>query len=175
MSSFAIQLIPMKTIRLICALAVVLSATTNLNAQRRIESPKVVLIEQKGDSVFCREHEIRFDVLDFEFDSCNFYNNRFFVSFRLVNKTEQPLLVHQSFISWYDTHSLRPTGSSQEMLRPGESAVITLESVPYLKKKMISPGDLLIVCGGKELKVPMLLKQESAKVKHCRAGEEVRY
>ncbi|MNK12864.1 hypothetical protein D3C87_309420 [compost metagenome] len=159
--------------RLLFIFCVFLLVITASYAQRRIESPKVVFIEQEGDSVFCREKEICFEVLDFEFDSCNFYNNRFFVSFRLVNKTDQPVLLSRSYISWYDTHSLRPTGSSQELLRPNQSTKITLESVPYLKKKMNSPGNLQVFYGEKELKVPMRLKQESSKVKHCREGQEL--
>lgn len=164
----------MKNIRILFVCIVFLSGITFSQAQRRIESPKVVFIEQEGDSLFCRDQEVCFEVLDFEFDSCNFYNNRFFVSFKLINKTNYSVLLSKSYISWYDTSSLRPIGSSQQVLKPGQLTLITLESVPYSKRKMNSPGILQVFYGEKELKIPIRLKQESVKVKHCREGQEFR-
>ena len=157
----------MKQIRLIILLVSFLSGTHLLFAQRKIESPEILMIEQEGDSLFSREKEMLFEVLDFEFDSCDFYNNRFLLTFSLINKTKETLFINPNYISWYDTHSLNPVSYHKQAVKPGESIRIRLESVPYSKKRMNSPGELLILYQKKELHIPMRLKQESSKVNHC--------
>jgi len=149
-----------------------LPVTNSANAQRKIESSKTILIEQEGDSLFCRKKETLFEVLDFEFDSCHFSNNSFSVTFQLINQTKQLLFVDPCYISWYDTNSLRGKGNKLEIVKPGQSVVITLESVPYSKKRMNSPGKLLVLYDAKELSVPIRLKQESSRIKHCQKGTE---
>ncbi|WP_343633618.1 hypothetical protein [Fluviicola sp.] len=164
----------MKAIVLNFGLLICLSVVNSLFAQRNIESPKVVVIEQKGDSVFCREKEVLLEVLDFEFDSCNFYYNKFILTFQLVNQTTKTFFLNPHFISWYDTNSLRETGSSMEKLEPGGTVLIKLESIPYAKKRMNSPGRILLLSDKKEWTIPMRLKQESSKVIHCQEGQEMR-
>ncbi|TSJ47623.1 hypothetical protein [Fluviicola chungangensis] len=139
-------------------------------AQRKIESSRIVLVEEAGDSLFCREQEVLFEVLDFEFDSCALSKNRFFVTFRLLNKTRKVLFVDPDYISWYDTNSLRAKGKQMQAVNPGEAIVITLESIPYGKRRMNSPGKLLVLYGQKELFIPIRLKQEYPKVIHCSEG-----
>ncbi|WP_430402462.1 hypothetical protein [Fluviicola sp.] len=149
-------------------------ATNAAFAQRKIESPKTIVLEQEGDSVFCKEKETRFEVLDFEFDSCNFSNNRFFLTFLFVNRTEYVVFLNPTYISWYDTNSLRPKDYNIQAVKSGQSIVVTLESIPYAKKRMNSPGQLHIRYEEKELEIPIRLKQESSKVIYCREGEELR-
>jgi hypothetical protein len=144
-----------------------LPAVNILSDQRQIESPKVMVIEQEGDSVFCREMEFCFEVLDFEFDSCNLGSNRFFVNFRFINKTKQTLLLNPRYISWYDTNSLRPKGYNVQAVQSGESIFVTLESIPYGKRRMNSPGRFEIRYGEKTLEIPIRLKQESSNIIHC--------
>lgn len=148
-------------------LFVFLFGANSLVAQRKIDSPKVVAIEQAGDSIFCREKELLFEVLDFEFDSCNFSNNKFILKFQLINRTDQTFFLDPNYISWYDTNSLRATGRVMEKLSPGQSVRINLESIPYAKKRMNSPGKFLLLHDKQEWYIPMRLKQESAKVKGC--------
>lgn len=135
--------------------------------QRQIESSRVVIVEEAGDSLFCREQEVLFEVTDFEFDSCALSKNRFFVTFRLLNQTGKVLFVDPGYISWYDTNSLRAKGKQMQAVNPGEAIVITLESVPYGKRCMNSPGKLLVLYDKKELHIPMRLKQEYPKVIKC--------
>lgn len=163
----------MKQIFLRFILFTFLFESNTLFAQRKIESSKVLIIEQEGDSVFCREKETLFEVLDFEFDSCNFYNNRFSLTFSLINKTKRTLFLDPGYISWYDTNSLRPKGNDIRVLKPDESLLITLESIPYAKKRMNSPGRMRIADEKKEIEVSIRLKQESSKVIHCKEGQEL--
>jgi len=146
-------------------LFVLLSGINTVLAQRKIESPKVIVIEQEGDSIFCMERELLFEVLDFEFDSCHLSNNKFALTFKLINKTKQVLFVDPCYVSWYDTNYLRAKGSDLKAVKPEESILITLESIPYGKRRMNSPGKLLILHEKKELYIPMRLKQESSKIK----------
>lgn len=157
----------MRIVKLIFLLISVFFGMNSLFAQRHIESSKIVKIEQEGDSIFCREKELLFEVLNFEFDSCNFYNNRFSVTFELVNQTNQTFFLNPNYISWYDTNSLRASGSTMEVLKPDQSIRIKLESIPYSKRRMNSPGSLLLLDNKKEWRIPMRLKQESSKVIHC--------
>jgi hypothetical protein len=144
------------------------SATNSAFSQRKIKSSKTLVLEQEGDSVFCREKETCFEVLDFEFDSCNFNNNKFSVTFLFINKTKYPFLLNPTYISWYDTNNLRPKGHDMQAVKPNQSILITLESIPYAKKRMNSPGRLQIRYGEKrELEIPIRLKHESSKVIHC--------
>jgi hypothetical protein len=137
-------------------------------AQRKIESPKVVLVEQEGDSIFCREKEISFEVLDFEFDSCNFSKNSYSLTFQLMNRTKQTLFLDPNYMTWYDSNYLRAKGHDFQAVKPGQTTWITLESVSYAKKRMNSPGKLLLLYDKKEVYIPIRLKQESSKVIPCK-------
>lgn len=164
----------MKLIVLILILFGFFFARNSAFAQRKLESPKVMVIEQEGDSVFFREKETCFEVLDFDFDSCNFSNNRFFLNFRFINKTKYTLFLNPTYISWYDTNSLRPKDYTIQAVKSGESIWVTLESIPYGKKRMNSPGMLNIRYGERVIEIPIRLKQETSKVIHCREGQEFR-
>ncbi|MGV3609318.1 MAG: hypothetical protein ACO1N0_00105 [Fluviicola sp.] len=141
-------------------------------AQRKIASSKVVVVEQEGDSVFCREQELVFEVLDFEFDSCSFNKNSYSLAFQLINRTKQTLFLDPVYMTWYDSNYLRAKGSDFKSLKPDQTIWITLESVCYAKKQMNSPGKLLLLYDKKEVYISMRLKHKSSKVIRC-VGEQL--
>lgn len=154
-------------------LAVLSLGIHSVYAQRKIESPEVVEVEQEGDSIFYREKEISFEVLDFEFDSCNFYRNNYSLVFQLINRTKHRLFLNSNFVTWYDTNYLDAKDLGYKMLKPGQSIWITLESFPYSKRRMNSPGKLLLLYDEKEVYIPIRLKQESSKIIPCAEGQKL--
>lgn len=150
-----------------------LFGSNSLFAQRKIESPKVVDIEQEGDSIFYREKEIIFEVLDFEFDSCNFYRNNYSLTFQLINRTKYTLFLNSNYVTWYDSNYLLANDLGFKMLKPEQSIWITLESFSYAKRRMNSPGKLLLLYHEKEVSIPIRLKQESSKIIPCAEGQKL--
>lgn len=156
----------MKTIFL---LFLVLTGTLPVFSQgteRIIDSKKIIVVSERHDSLFCDTDLLNFEVSDFVFDSCNFYANKFSVTFRVHNQTKQALHVPHEYKSWYDNSQLRSSGSDSRFIQPGEQAVITLKCIPYHRPRMTSYGEFLLYFKGQEFRFPMVLKYVSAQ-KNC--------
>ena len=119
------------------------------------DSHQIIEIREKKDSVFF-DRAFDFELKNFVFDSCNYSNNSFRVTFEIYNKTKQAFISpNSSFISWYDAVGFTDYNQIPLLIKPDEKKTVILEIVPHHKTRMNNRGDLKGTWDGKELHLPM--------------------
>ncbi len=121
-----------------------------------LKNPVVYQIGGEPGHLYCLQQTVDLEVKEWAYDSCDYYQNRFNVTFQVRNETNESLICDKNLIVWYDAgSSIRSSGSV--VLAPGETGTFTIEVIPFHKWKMNARGEFRITAGESELLIPMKL------------------
>lgn len=122
----------------------------------KVKNPVVYTIGGDSAHLYCLQQTIDLAVLDWAYDSCDYYQNRFNVTFQVRNETNETLVCDKNHIVWYDAgSSIRSSGSIA--VSPGETKTFTIEVIPYHKWKMNALGQFSIQTTTSQILIPMRL------------------